>query len=235
MSRIEEILAEKPRAGGTPRVLRCCLRSRTIEVRDVTFGYNSVRPNLNHVSFHIARGESVAFVGPSGSGKSTMLSLLLRFYDPDKGALLFDGTDTRRATQASLRERTVVFQESFLFNTTIRENIALARPHASDEEIFAAARAAEIHDFISTLPEGYNTLAGERGNRFSEDSSLTQAIARAVLKNPAILVLDEATSALDAASERMINTTLANCTRPHRDLRDAPPQFRRGYGSRIFL
>jgi ATP-binding cassette subfamily B protein len=113
--------------------------------------------------------------------------MLLRFYDPSDGALLFDGVDLRQASQASLHEQmAVVFQESFLFNTTIRENIALGKPEASDAEIVTAARAAEIHDFISTLPEGYQTLAGERGGRFSGGQRQRIAIARAVLKNPSI-------------------------------------------------
>lgn len=212
--RIEEILREKPRVADAPDARALHPFARAIEVRDATFGYNPGRPNLSHVSLSIARGESVAFVGPSGSGKSTMLSLLLRFYDPDGGTILFDGTDARHTTQASLRGQTaVVFQESFLFNTTIRANIALGRPDASDEQIVAAAKAAEIHDFIAALPEGYNTLAGERGSRFSGGQRQRIAIARAVLKDPAILVLDEATSALDARTEHAINATLARIAR----------------------
>jgi ATP-binding cassette, subfamily B, bacterial len=212
--RIEEILSEKPKVADVPGAIALSPLVTAIEVRDVTFGYNAGRPNVSHVSLRIARGKSVAFVGPSGSGKSTMLNLLMRFYDPDSGAILFDGVDLRRAAQASLRTQTaVVFQESFLFNTTIRENIRLARPGALDEEIVAAAKAAEIHDFISSLPEGYDTISGERGSRFSGGQRQRIAIARAVLKDPEILMLDEATSALDAASEHAINATLAGIAR----------------------
>jgi ATP-binding cassette subfamily B protein len=212
--RIEEILREKPKVADVPGAVVLAPLSGAIEVRDVTFGYKAGPPNLSQVSLRIGRGKSVALVGPSGSGKSTMLNLLMRFYDPDSGAVLFDGVDLRRAAQESLRAQTaVVFQESFLFNTTIRENIRLARPDALDEEIVAAAKAAEIHDFISSLPEGYDTIAGERGSRFSGGQRQRIAIARAVLKDPGILVLDEATSALDAASEHAINTTLAKIAR----------------------
>jgi ATP-binding cassette subfamily B protein len=135
--------------------------------------------------------------------------MLMRFYDPSDGALLFDGVDVRQVSQGSLREQmAVVFQESFLFNTTIRDNIALGKPDATDAEIVAAARAAEIHEFISALSDGYRTMAGERGGRFSGGQRQRIAIARAVLKNPSILLLDEATSALDADTEHAINATL---------------------------
>ncbi|MGA3202369.1 MAG: ATP-binding cassette domain-containing protein, partial [Bryobacteraceae bacterium] len=214
MIRIEELLNEPEKVPDAPGATALAPFSKALQLRDVTFGYNPELPNLTHVSLRIDRGESVAFVGPSGSGKSTVLSLLQRFYDPDSGVVLFDGLDMRHVSQASLRAQTaVVFQESFLFNTTIRANISLARPDAADEEIVAAAKAAEIHDFIVSLPEGYQTIAGERGSRFSSGQRQRMAIARAVLKNPAILVLDEATSALDAASEQAINSTLARIAR----------------------
>jgi ATP-binding cassette subfamily B protein len=180
----------------------------------VRFSYTGEVRNLDGVNLRIPRGASVAFVGASGSGKSTVLNLLMRFYDPGGGAVLFDDTDVRSAKQASLRAQTaVVFQEGFLFNTTLRENIALARSGATDEEIVDAAKVAEIHDFIAALPQGYDTLAGERGSRLSGGQRQRVAIARAVLRNPAILLLDEATSALDPATEHAINLTLERIAR----------------------
>ena len=156
----------------------------------------------------------MAFVGPSGSGKSTVLNLLLRFYDPGGGSVVFDGIDLRLATRASLSAMmSVVFQESALFNTTVRENIRLGNPQASDSEIEAAARAAEIHDFIVSLPQGYDTVCGERGSRFSGGQRQRIAIARAMLRDPSILVLDEATSALDPATEAALNATFERLAR----------------------
>jgi ATP-binding cassette subfamily B protein len=213
MIRIEEILRQQPKVSDAPQAAATSL-APPVEMRDVTFSYTGKAPNLDGVNLRIERGASVAFVGPSGCGKSTVLNLLLRFYDPDSGAILYNGADIRGATQASLRAQTaVVLQESFLFNTTVRENIALGRPDATDEEIADAARAAEIHELIMALPDGYNTMAGERGSRFSVGQRQRIAIARAVLKNPALLLLDEATSALDAVSETAINATLEKIAR----------------------
>jgi ATP-binding cassette subfamily B protein len=173
-----------------------------ITFKDVTFSYDDSEKNLDRVSLFIPAGKFAAFVGPSGSGKSTTLNLIMRFNDPIQGSVTFDGIDLKEATQDSLRSQiAMVFQENFMFNISIRENIGLGKPGATDEEIVAAAKAAEIHDFITSLPEGYNTVDGERGSRFSGGQRQRLAIARAVLRNPTILVLDEATSALDSATE----------------------------------
>jgi ATP-binding cassette subfamily B protein len=207
VERMESLLNEQPRIAERPNA-KTLPPPDQIEFRDVTFGYTSAQNNLDHVSFSIRQGTSVAFVGASGSGKSTILNLLLRFYDPSQGAVLFDGIDLRDASLDSLRAQTgVVFQDNFLFNMSIRENIRLGRPDATDAEIEAAAKNAEIHDFIATLPDGYDTLAGERGSRFSGGQRQRLAIARAVLRDPALLILDEATSSLDPSTEAAINTT----------------------------
>jgi len=207
--RIEALLREIPSVQDAPAAVELKPFSTAIELSNVQFSYTGEQRNLDDVSLRIPRGSSVAFVGPSGSGKSTVLNLLLRFYDPSSGSVLFDGADLRTARQSSLRAQTaVVFQEGFLFNTTIRDNIAVAKPGATLDEIIAAAKLAEIHDFISTLPNGYDTLAGERGSRFSGGQRQRLSIARAVLRNPSILLLDEATSALDPSTEHAINQTL---------------------------
>ena len=173
------------------------------------FGYTPAQLNLNDVTFTIRAGESVAFVGPSGSGKSTVLTILNRFYEPDAGAVAFDGHEVRAASQDSLRGQLgIVFQESILFNTTIRENIRIGKPDATDAEIETAARAAEMHELILGMAEGYDTNVGERGSRLSGGQRQRIAIARAILRDPRVLVLDEATSALDAASEASINKTI---------------------------
>jgi ATP-binding cassette subfamily B protein len=177
----------------------------------VTFAYPS-RPEvevLRNLSFSVAAGKVVALVGPSGSGKSTIASLLLRFYDPRQGRLIFDG---RSATEYGLHElrgqMALVPQEVLLFGGSIAENIAYGKPGASQAEIEAAARRANAHDFIAGFPEGYLTLVGDRGVKVSGGQRQRIAIARALLKDPSILILDEATSALDAESERLVQQAL---------------------------
>lgn len=180
-----------------------------ISYRNVNFFYNSKEPVLNHVSFDIPAGKSVALVGPSGGGKTTICSLLPRFYDVTGGRITIDGQDIRHVTLKSLRSCIgLVQQEVYLFGGTIRENIAYGKPDASDEEIIAAAKKANIHDFIMELPDGYNTFVGERGARLSGGQKQRISIARVFLKNPPILILDEATSALDNESERHIQKSL---------------------------
>jgi ATP-binding cassette subfamily B protein len=176
---------------------------------DVRFGYEDARPILKGLSFAVPPGHTVALVGPSGSGKSTIGRLLFRFYDVGSGAIRIDGQDLRSVTQASLHARIgVVPQDTVLFNDTIRYNIAYGRPEASFAEIEAAARAAKIHDFIESLPEGYETPVGERGLKLSGGEKQRVGIARTLLKDPPILLLDEATSALDTETEREIQEEL---------------------------
>ncbi|MEH6834481.1 MULTISPECIES: ABCB family ABC transporter ATP-binding protein/permease [Falsihalocynthiibacter] len=176
----------------------------------VKFGYDAERPILKGVSLTIGAGETVAIVGPSGSGKSTIGRLLFRFYDVSDGGVRIDGQDLRDVTQESLHAQIgVVPQDTVLFNDSIYYNIAYGRADASEEEIFEAARGAKIHDFITSLPDGYNTPVGERGLKLSGGEKQRVGIARTLLKNPPILLLDEATSALDSETERDIQDSLA--------------------------
>lgn len=214
MARIDEIFAEEPRVHDRPGAIDLAPLARGITFENVRFAYDGGATSLHDVSFEIPATASVAFVGASGSGKSTILSLLMRLHEPSAGLIRFDDVDLRDATQASLRAQIgVVFQESFLFNTTVAENIRLGRLDATRAEIEDAARAAEIHDAIEALPEGYDTVIGERGGRLSGGQRQRIAIARAMLRDPPILVLDEATSALDPGTEAAINATLARIGR----------------------
>jgi subfamily B ATP-binding cassette protein MsbA len=183
-----------------------------IAFEDVTFQYDDgLEPVLRHVSLVVRRGEMVAFVGMSGAGKSTLADLIPRFHDVTSGRIAIDGVDARDYTLASLRAHIgIVTQETILFNETIASNIAYGRPGASFEEIVRAAQLAYAHDFIVDLPQGYETIIGERGVRLSGGQRQRIAIARALLKNPPILILDEATSELDAESEFMLQKALAN-------------------------
>ena len=176
---------------------------------DVTFGYLRAEPVLDSFSLRVAPGETVALVGTTGSGKSTVSLLLPRFYDVQSGTIAIDGVDVSRMTLDSLRRQVgVVFEDSFLFSDSIRNNIAYGRPDATDEEVAAAARAAEAERFIAELPTGYDTVVGERGLTLSGGQRQRMALARALLTDPAILVLDDATSAVDSRTEHEIHETL---------------------------
>jgi ATP-binding cassette subfamily B protein len=175
----------------------------------VWFGYEPGRPVLRGVGFEARPGEVVAVVGPTGAGKSTLAGLLPRFFDPDRGGVLLDGRDLRGLRLGTVRESvSLVLQESFLFPFSIAENIAYGRPGASREQIEAAARAANAHEFVSGLPDGYETLVGERGATLSGGERQRVAIARALLKDAPVLVLDEPTSALDAETEQSLLAAL---------------------------
>ncbi|MBV9959457.1 MAG: ATP-binding cassette domain-containing protein [Acidobacteria bacterium] len=209
MQRVQALLSERPSIVEPPDARRLPTLSSGIRFEDVTFGYTEWHRNLSSVSMELQKGARIAFVGHSGCGKSTNLNLIMRFYDPQAGRVLFDGIDLREAALDSLYEQVgIVFQESFLFNTCVRENIRLGKPGATDEEVEEAARAAELHDIIMHMPDGYDTVVGERGGRLSGGQRQRIAIARALVRNPSLIILDEATSALDPSTEAAINETL---------------------------
>jgi len=186
--------------------------SHTLEFRDVGFTYEgSEEPALRNISLTIRVGEVIALVGSSGSGKSTLISLVPRFYRPSQGSIVIDGHDIRQVTRASLRRQIgIVSQETVLFDDTVRNNIAYSRPEANDEEVVKAAKAAFAWDFIEPLPLGLETVVGENGLKLSGGQRQRLAIARAILRDPPILILDEATSSLDSESEKLVQDALSN-------------------------
>lgn len=176
-----------------------------VEFDGVSFSFDRGAPTLEQVSFTVAPGETVAIVGRSGVGKSTVADLLLRFHDPDRGAVRLDGRDLRALPLAFLRRYVALVEHApFIFHASMAENVRYARPDASDGEVEAAARAAGIHDFIAGLPDGYETVVGERGAALSAGERQRVAIARALLADPSVLVLDEATASLDPLAERRV-------------------------------
>jgi len=207
--RFLEILNTEPDIMDSPHAMPLTKINGEIEYRDVTFRYEDQTDVLNHIQLKIKAGETIALVGPSGGGKTTFCSLLPRFYEVTDGSVMIDGKDIRSFTLKSLRLAIgIVQQDVYIFSGSLRENIAYGRLDATDAEIKEAAVNAKIHDFISSLPDGYDTYVGERGTRLSGGQKQRIAIARVFLKNPRILILDEATSALDNESERYIQESL---------------------------
>jgi len=209
LERIQKLLAEPGEKDGTEDIPPI---RRSIDFRNVSFIYPSARQEaLQGINLRVDKGEIIAIVGKSGGGKTTLANLLPRFYVPTEGTVCIDDVDISTATFASLRGQFgIVTQEVILFNDTIAANIAYGKPGAASEEIVAAAQAAYAHDFITELPQGYDTMIGERGMRLSGGQRQRLSIARAILKNPPILILDEATSSLDTASEMMVQKALEN-------------------------
>lgn len=202
---MDEGIYDKPNAQIMPAI------KGHVQFNDVTFGYKEGENALEHISLEAKPGQMVALVGPSGSGKSTIANLLPRFYDVTEGSITIDGIDITDVTMASLREQIgLVPQETMLFSTSVMENIRYGRLDATDEEVVAAAKAANAEEFIKDLPEGYATKLGERGLNLSGGQRQRLAIARAILKNPRVLILDEATSALDTESEKIVQDALDN-------------------------
>ncbi|MCK4586488.1 MAG: ATP-binding cassette domain-containing protein, partial [Gammaproteobacteria bacterium] len=195
------------------------VKNGEVRFEHVAFSYQADRPILHDISFTIAPGKKLAVVGASGAGKSTLARLLFRFYDVSGGHIFIDGQDVKEVTQESLRDSMgIVPQDTVLFNESLYYNLSYARGDATKEEIIEAAKQAQLHSFVESLPDGYDTTVGERGLKLSGGEKQRVAIARAILKRPKILIFDEATSALDSHSEQAILTALKNASAEHTTL-----------------
>jgi ABC-type multidrug transport system fused ATPase/permease subunit len=207
--RVMEVMTTAPRVEESPNAITIPFSKGEVVGEGVSFSYDGRSPALDNVSFHVQPGQRIALVGPSGAGKTTLMKLLLRYYDPQQGRILIDGTDIRDVTLESLRAHMgVVFQDPFLFNGTLADNIAFGRAEANAQEIAEAARAADLEEFIKDLPDGYDTLVGDRGVKLSGGQRSRLAIARAMLRNPRILIMDEATASVDTEAEKRIQDAL---------------------------
>ncbi|MFW6157778.1 MAG: ABC transporter ATP-binding protein [Planctomycetota bacterium] len=211
--RVFEVLDEEPsirsKPGAEPLPPSTEGTGSAVAFENVSFGYEPEKPVLHHVSFDVRPGETVAIVGHTGSGKSTLISLIPRFHDPDEGRVLINGTDVRDIRLEELRQDVgIIFQDTFLFSAPVRENIAYGEPDAPLDAIQAAARAAQAHEFILGLEDGYDTVIGERGETLSGGQAQRVAIARAVLLDPSVLIMDDATAAVDSETERLIRETM---------------------------
>ncbi len=212
-SKVFEILEENPEVEDIGLPIDIAIEGE-IDIKNITFGYQSYNPVLENVTVDIKPGEMIGIVGHSGSGKTTLINLVMRLYDVDEGSIVIDGVNIRDISQTALRSQIgVVLQETFLFSGTVRENIAYSKPYATDEEIILAARTANAHDFIMSLPQGYNTIVGEKGYSMSGGERQRIAIARAIIHNPRILILDEATASLDTETEKLIQDALNKLVR----------------------
>jgi len=209
--RVQEVLEVAPQIQDSPAAYPLPAIQGRLTFDHVCFCYNETRPTIVDISFEVNRNETAAFVGLSGAGKTTIINLISRFYDPTSGTILIDGIDARQVTLKSLRSQLgLVTQETILFNDTVRNNVAYGLGDVPFERIVEVSQAAQAHDFITALPQGYDTPIGEKGGLLSSGQRQRLAIARALLKNPPILILDEATSALDSESEKLIQIALAN-------------------------
>lgn len=209
LERVFETMDLKKSVEDLPHAVDQAVKAGKVEFKNVSFGYVKERPVLHNITFTVNPGEKIALLGATGSGKSTIIYLIPRFYDVDSGSIMIDGTDVRQFKLASLRRQIgVILQEVFLFSGTIKDNIALGKPDASLDEIIKVAKMARIHDFIESLPEGYNSIVGERGVTLSGGQRQRITIARALLINPKILVMDDSLSFVDAQTEQAIQSAI---------------------------